>query len=114
MRPEIAGPRTDRDVWCRLDGETTRIRVEPRALIVDVEVIGVRLAGIEHRTLELGRMGVPARGDDAGTLVRRILPVMPDRRVWVGSGGWPLHVCHRSERRFADGRDIQRACDAMC
>ena len=53
-------------------------------------------------------MRVEADRHDAEALVRRILPVMAERRERIGLGRRPVHVGDRPERRLADRRDVER------
>jgi hypothetical protein len=82
-----------------------RCAVEARAL--DVIAILVRLAARELRDLELPVVLDPARRKHAEGDVRRVEPMVRDRRFRAHHRGWPVHECGRTEGRFARKTRVQ-------
>ena len=111
VRVDVAAPRRQRDVRVRRRGEARGIRVELRSGVVDVEAVVVRLASVERRPLELDARRVDAERHDAVAPVRRVLPMVADRREGIVLRRRPMHVRDRTERRIADGGDVDRRCD---
>ncbi len=68
---------------------------------------GVRLARIERRTLELHARRVESRREHAILTVRRILPMMRERRERIVFIGRAVIERHRPDRRLADRRTVR-------
>src|SRR5204863_9007115 len=103
-----------RKLRCGEKPETTRERVEGAE--IEIGPLFIWLTAIEDRRFGLPPVGVEASRDDAEGNVRRVEPMVRNRRQRVRHGGYAVRICHGSERRLASrtaiylpaGRSLER------
>src|SRR5882724_11587867 len=90
-----------RQILRRVPGNTSAVRIELG--LIKIVAVFIRLTAGEDAAFNF----YPAeagpdqtRGCDAEGDVRRILPMMTERRVRIIQGSWAMHECRRTERRF--------------
>ena len=85
--------------WRGEDREAPAIRIEPAQVEVGAPVI--RFAAVEDRALDVDSCRLDAGRQDTEGNVRRVDPVVADRRDRIDGRGEPMWKGRRTERRLA-------------
>src|SRR4029077_13971096 len=67
---------------------------------VEIVTVFIRLAPGENAALDFYIAPLQAGSRNGKRDMRRILPVVSDRRVWIVHRRWAMHECWRTERRL--------------
>ena len=102
---EIAVRNLQRQVPGWIPGDPAAERIKLR--IIEIVTHLVRLPSLESAPFNFQIAPDRSERDDAESHMRRVLPVMAERRVRIIHGGEPMHERRRPQRRFARITGIQ-------
>src|SRR5207245_356439 len=93
-----------RQILRRVPGDATAVGIEFR--LIEIVAILIGLAAGENAAFDLDVAPNEAGRSYAECHMRRILPVMAQRRVGIVHRRWAMHECRWTKRRFTGVTEI--------
>src|SRR5213594_5153528 len=112
-RPQLLGtlevriPGSDTHPRSGIQADTGAVGVQTSAAVVKVRPILVRLTAIEPGRFELRRMGEDSSSEDSERDMCSVLPMVRQRRQWVGGGRWTVGKGDGAKCGLADRREVE-------
>src|SRR5882724_3962094 len=100
-----------RQILCRVPRKTAAIGIKTRA--VEIVTVVIRLAPSENAAFDFYITPLQTAGGYAERDVRRVLPVVPNRRVWIVHCRRAMHECWRTESRLTGITKIDVRADIV-